>query len=46
MDLPAMALITIAIGAERLTGSVHAARVVGSGVLTSGIFLVGRAIFN
>lgn len=44
MNLLGMALITFAISAERLTGSVNAARVVGAGVLTSGIVLVGRAI--
>jgi predicted metal-binding membrane protein len=44
MDLLAMALVTIAISAERLTRSVNVARVVGAGMLTSGIFLVGRAI--
>ncbi|GAC1670105.1 MAG: hypothetical protein NVS9B2_15710 [Steroidobacteraceae bacterium] len=44
MDLLAMTLVNIAISAERLTRSVNVARVVGAGVLTSGIFLVGRAI--
>jgi predicted metal-binding membrane protein len=44
MDLLAMALVTIAISAERHTRSVKVARVVGAGVLTFGMFLVGRAI--
>jgi predicted metal-binding membrane protein len=44
MDLLAMALVTIAISAERLTSSANVARVVGAGLLTSGVFLVGRAI--
>jgi predicted metal-binding membrane protein len=44
MDLLAMALVTFAISAERLTRSIHVARVVGAGMLTIGIFLVGRAI--
>jgi predicted metal-binding membrane protein len=44
MNLLGMALITFAISAERLTGSVNAARLVGAGVLTSGIVLAGRAI--
>jgi predicted metal-binding membrane protein len=44
MDLLAMALVTIAISAERLTRSVSVARVVGAGMLISGIVLIGRAI--
>ena len=44
MDLLVMALVTIAISAERLTSSVNVARVVGAGMLTSGAFLVSRAI--
>jgi predicted metal-binding membrane protein len=44
MDLLAMTLVTISISAERLTRSVKVVRVVGAGLLTAGIFLVGRAI--
>jgi predicted metal-binding membrane protein len=44
MNLLGMVLITFAINAERLTGSVNAARMVGAGVLASGIVLVGRAL--
>jgi hypothetical protein len=43
MDLLAMALVTIAISAERLTSSVNVARVVGAGMLTSGICYFVRA---
>lgn len=39
-----LGLITVAISAERLTGSVNMGRAVGAAVLTSGILLVGRAI--
>lgn len=44
MALPAMALVTMAISAERHTRSVNGARVVGAGMLISGVVLVGRAI--
>jgi predicted metal-binding membrane protein len=44
MDVLAMALVTIAISAERLTRSVTVARAVGSGMLIVGMFMVGRAI--
>ncbi len=46
MNLMAMALVSIAISAERLCRSVNVVRVVGAGVLTCGIFLVGRAILG
>jgi predicted metal-binding membrane protein len=45
MDLLAMALVALAIGAERLTESVVAARVAGAAVLVCGIFLAGHAMF-
>jgi predicted metal-binding membrane protein len=44
MNLLAMTLVAVAIGAERLAKSVNVSRVVGAGVLTFGIFMVGRAI--
>jgi predicted metal-binding membrane protein len=44
MDLVVMALVAIAITAERLTNAVNVARMVGAGMLICGIVLVGRAI--
>jgi predicted metal-binding membrane protein len=44
MNILAMTLVAVAVSAERLAKSVNGSRVVGAGVLTFGIFMVGRAI--
>lgn len=46
MDLLAMALVTFAISAERLTRSAHVARWVGCLVLVAGVVRVGRAMLH